>query len=269
MKKFYENQLEFKKNINVDVWVFLDCVLDSTFQELETHISFPKSEPNPKLITTIASRSPHLKKLKIDFKLMKKELPVEKLIPVVTSLNSLHHLTSLSLFNLEEESHSPILKFLGKSCPLLSHLSICGFLITKKDVLSIMLGDLVDHLFIDNIEKPWMEDAVLQSFQVPAELLAPFCSTLRHLELENVHWDSFSARYYSPVVFLLRNLPLLEKLNGKNTSMAVKILQNTRLEAHTEFEKILREASSRSSASVQLNIEHNRLIRPFSGILLL
>jgi len=53
----------------VDLWVFLDSILDDSFQELETRIVFrAATKGNTKLIPTIVKRSPQLRTLKLNFK---------------------------------------------------------------------------------------------------------------------------------------------------------------------------------------------------------
>jgi len=75
----------------------VDLVLGNGFVELETLVAFPGCEPNAKLIQTIAKRSPLLKKLELDFYLMKEGTNSEILRPVILSLASLEHLTNLLL----------------------------------------------------------------------------------------------------------------------------------------------------------------------------
>jgi len=233
LEKFYQNYNLFNDNI-IDIWVFLECVLDDSVQELETHVAFPGTEPNPKLIPTIENRASFLTNLKLNFKSMKETTTVEKTNQLITSLSSLECLTSLSLHHLPE-LHRSVLKFVGSSCPLLTHLSITGFRIMPLDILLIMLGDLAETLFPQYGEKkPWTEDDALRLLQVPPQLLTPLCFTLKHLQLEDVDWDT-NATYscWSIVTFALRHLPSLEKMDGMSTSFGVQsfISWNTLAEA--------------------------------------
>lgn len=207
----------------IEPWVFLECVLDSTFLELETHASFPDAEPDLKLVTTIVKRSSILQKLKIDFSLMKKGIEVEKVVPLITSLSPLDCLTILDLCKLDK-LHRSVLKLIGNSCPLLTQLSITGFCLSPKDILSIILGEVVDDLFPESsvTNVVWAEDKCLTYLQVPPELLTPICFILRRLSAD---WDKKSDECWSVASFALRHLPLLEKMNGHSTSFGAELLR--------------------------------------------
>lgn len=109
----------------IDIWVFLSVVLDSHFLKLKTHIAFPGSEPNPKLISVIAENSPLLQKLLLNFKLMKTE-NTGLLKPLMLPLSSLEHLTKLSLCSLNNQIKTTVLSLIGASCPKLTHLDVTG-----------------------------------------------------------------------------------------------------------------------------------------------
>jgi len=194
------------------IWSFLECILDENFLELETHISLPKMDPDSKLIPTIADCSPLLQKLKLNFEGMKKEKKfenVEKLKPVILSLNSLDHLTCLSLHNLDK-SYRRVLRFLGKL--KLSHLSLGGFNIETQDVLAIVLGELLDN--IPESDLGIVDGIVLNVVQIPSEYLTPLCSTLSHLEIgETVGYREASWKInFSTAAFALLHLPCLQKM---------------------------------------------------------
>ncbi len=224
MEKFNDSLLELPDNMMIDPWVFLDCVLDSTFKELETHATFPGSEPNSKLIPTIVKHSSLLQKLKIDFTLIKKGLGARIVTPLITSLSPLHHLTSLELYQLDK-AHRSVLKFIGNSCPLLSHLSISGFHVSPKDILSIILGEFSEPLFTERgAKKVWAKLDSLEILQAPPEVMTPICFTLRHLKFGESDWDKKSDSCWSAVAFALRHLPFLEKMDGHSTSFGVEFL---------------------------------------------
>ena len=224
---------------HVDIWAFLDSVLDESFEELETHVVFRGSEANALLIPTIAKRSPNLKKLKLDFKFECTQSS-PKLMPLMRSLDSLHLLTSLTLYHLEGYfDDNPILTLIGKNCPSLTHLRLAKSSSTSKhDILAIILGELVDYLIGPHEffnEQPyrrfkkvdWAEDAALGHLRVPPEFLTPLCFTLRHLELI----EYLDHHYYSAAIdpkiagFILRHMPLLEKLEScSGTVKAVHLL---------------------------------------------
>jgi len=197
-------------------------VLDDTIKELETHVAFPGTEPNPKLIPAIENNASFLTNLKLNFKSMKGTTPIEKTNQMISSLSSLEYLTRLSLDQLPE-LHRSMLKFVGSSCPLLTHLSITGFRIMPHDVLLILLGDLAETLFPQYGEKkPWTEDDALRLLQVPPQLLTPLCFNLQNLRLDDVDWDTNVCSSCAIVTFCLRHLPSLEKMDGLSTSIGVQ-----------------------------------------------
>jgi len=226
-----------------DIWAFFKCVLDQDFMELKTHIAFPDSEPNPKLIPIIAERSPLLKKLTINFKLAKllshqESTVVDTLLSGIRSLSSLQHLTSLTLTGLEEKptERTTILSLLGKSCPLLSFLSFSGLGVTDKDLLAIILGEAVFDLFPDtsSLQPVWCTDnAVLARLVVPKECLTSMCFTLQTLKLNWGQYPSLADKSKinisgSATAFALRHLPVLLKLDKMfPTCMAINILHDT------------------------------------------
>lgn len=214
VETFNKTCLDLKEK-NSDPWVFLDCVLTNTFQELETPAAFPDSEPNLKLISTIAERSSELQKLKIDFSSMMQSTQLEKLNPLISDLSSLKHLTSLNLHQLHD-SHRSILKLIGHACPLLIHLSISGLgdYVDHTDILCLILGRNADILFRKLIESP-IDGDQLEFLLAPPEFLTPFCFTLRHLDLPEFG-------IMSSATFALRHLPKLEKMDGRCTSYGVE-----------------------------------------------
>lgn len=226
METFYSS---FSTGVNlVDPWVFLDCVLDSTFEELETHVAFPDSEPNSKLVQSIAKRASLLQKLKLDFSFMKKMTTVEKVAPLITSLSSLLQLTSLNLYQLDS-SHKSVLKLVGNSCPLLSHLSVSGLRLTPKDLLSIALGGFADELFdfLPNSETHlWDEKVNLGTVKAPVEVLTPICRSLRHMQFEDANFDVDLDDGWTVASFLLRHVPLLEKMDGHSTSFGIALMND-------------------------------------------
>jgi len=240
---------ERKEDCVVDLWAFLDCVLDESFEDLETYIAFPGCEPNEKLIATIAKRSPFLKKLKLDFSVMKKGTKPKILSPLILPLLSLEHLTDLSLrlCKFDEKLRPTLLSLIGKSCPLLSRLEVeIDSVIKKEDVLAICMGELAcDMNSGGSNECEWLQDDEFSRLKVPEKLLTPVCFTLKELSL---YWstfgrvtddgssDKFSVSYCA--VFILRHLPLLEKLHmpfGECCSAIEHLHQQSR--SQLKFEK--------------------------------
>ena len=267
---------------HVDIWAFFDSVLDESFEELETHVVFRGAEANALLIPTIAKRSPYLKKIKLNFKfdpsqsnndIMRTVTNPKKLrllfqlaltqsrpslVPLLQSLDSLHHLTSLTLYHLAgHAAENSALTLIGKSCPSLTHLRLAKCNPTSKhDIIAIVLGELATHLIGPQEryqEQPywhfkqvdWAEDAALGHLRVPPEFLTPLCFTLRHLEIiEYLNHHYYPAIDPAIAAFVLRHMPRLEKLEScSGTEKAIRIL-------HKETEE-----AKESSGSVQLDFE--------------
>jgi hypothetical protein len=224
---------EFNRNFydadqKSDIWVFLDCVLDNSFTELETHVVFPKTEPNEKFVHSICNRSPSVEVLKMNFEMVSKSTPMAKLSPIISSLSSLVNLNSLSL-NLLHKHHRELLNCIGISCPRLQHFCITGFRILKKDILALMLGEKLKQF----PEKEMVEEEKNVIIEILTEYLSPFCFTLQHLQLEDLEekkkfrkGSEFSGLYPASVALLLRHMPNLRRIDhsGSSVSSAIKLL---------------------------------------------
>ena len=246
----------------IDIWVFLSVVLDSHFLKLKTHVAFPGSEPNPKLISIIAEHSPLLEQLTLNFKLMKKN--AEQLKPLMLPMNSLEHLIHLSLVSLDPQITTKVLGLIGAKCPKLTHLTVSGYRFGKKDVLAICFGEIIDELFPNVLEEPeWFKDEELERLEVSLERLTPLCLTLQELEFvwieEDFEGDKYVGIGKSVFAFVLRHLPSLQKLEPGRMSIGVKILYEVeQLKMKTKFEKACQEASDRlSNRPLQLNLGCN------------
>jgi len=269
-----------------DLWVFLDSVLDESFVELETYIGFPDSDPNPKLIPTIAKWCPLLNKLKLNFKLLEKEIGLSKMKPLITPLISLEHLTHLNLFEINTHNHLCVLRLIGNSCPSLSHLSVSKTNLQKREILALVLGELVDKLLPNPnpvFKEPiWYQDCALQKLVIPTKFLSPFCSTLQDLQLSGdmaIRETSRGGRcgyYYgfsaSTAAFILRHFPSLQNMGERlPTGMAIKILHDAPIAQdnviQAEFEKDCHKIATSSSQN-ETGADHNQLIHSipaFSG----
>jgi len=246
---------EQKESISIDVWAFMECVLDNSFQKLKTHIAFPGTEPDSKLILAISKHSPLLKSLKLDFKWMKCDgkYNMDKLKPVILSLDSLEHLDHLELHSLNSSIGSSVLGLLGKACPSLSRLVVSGYRFKKRDVIAIVLGRLVEEVMpISQHQEPeWLQDDSLKLLVVPPAHRTPLCSTLTELSFmwENPDDADYEEELFSPAIaaFALHHFPLLKKMNAPvPTSMAIKILNGVaQFKFQTEFEKKCEEAAQR------------------------
>jgi len=224
---------EFNRNFydadqKSDIWAFLDCVLDNSFTELDTHVVFPKTEPNEKFVHSICNHSPSIEVLKLNFEMVGKSTPIEKLNPIVASLSSLVNLTSLSLYLLHKH-HRELLNYIGISCPRLQHFCITGFRILKKDILALMLGETLKQF----PDKEMVEEENDVNLKISTEYLSPFCFTLQHLQLEDLEEKKkirksceFSGLYPASVALLLRHMPNLRRIDHSSSSVssAVKLL---------------------------------------------
>ena len=258
---------EFNRNFydsdqKSDIWVFLDCVLDASFTELDTHVVFPKSEPNEKVVQVIGHHSPNIKTLKLNFEMVMKQTPLEKLKPIITSLSAFFHLTSLSLYCLSKHKRN-ILNYVGHSCPKLKHFCGTGVRIIKKDILALVLGDAL-NLFPEK-EEMLEEESDIHKFQISPEYLAPLCSTLQHLQLEDLEEKKklrksceYSGLAPSAVAFAIRHMKNLCRIDHSSSSVssAVKLLSQNSKEIYEEMDDV--NGSLRLPPSMAANV-------PFSG----
>lgn len=209
-----------------DVWVFLDCVLDETFTELDLTILPPNLlGRGHKLFKTIACRAPYLKDLEIDFDCTE-ELSEKMQTAFIDCLSSLKNLTNLTLRNVESfltgAAKTKFLTSLGNSCPHLTHLNLLFLECDEEDLLSLFLGERTELIPESTKQKLWGEDwNNLYKIQIPREYLTPICSSLQQLELwyssENgkpcfcVAEEGFSTKAISCMAFILRHLSNLNK----------------------------------------------------------
>jgi len=168
-----------------------------------------------------------------------------------------------------------------------SHLSVSGFGLEKKDVLGLVIGELIDDIFPNPLNEPsWCQDAALNRLIVPAKFRAPICHSLQDLklsdggdtsEMRQLKWG-LSDCYYgfsaSVTAFLLRHFPLLINLGDRlPTSLAIKILQDAPIDTkdaviQSDFEKACCKALlDRQDDSTLIFNPNRNLIPAFSGIL--
>jgi len=171
-KEELEEDKRSKEEYLVDLWAFLDCVLDNSFEDLDTNVALPGCEPNAKLIETIAKRSPLLKKLELYFDLMKEGIKSEILRPVILSLGSLEHLTYLLLMfpdELDVKLRSSLLSLVGEACPLLITLRVVGGgVFSKKEIYGLLMGEVAYKKLSRETEEPeWLEDSHFSRLKVP------------------------------------------------------------------------------------------------------
>jgi len=263
----------------VDIWPFLDCVLDDTFLELKTHAAFPGTKPSLKLMSTIAEKSPNLQKLTLDFQLVKSKggAVMEHLKTIVLSLSSLQQLTSLHFSDLDEKLLKPsALSHLGSSCPGLSHLRIGSCNVHKKVVFALIVGQLYDDLLPDSSEEPdWFKDSALDRLAVPPELLSPLCFTLLELDL-SLYDNRGNSNAAFVAAFALRHFRKLQTMDDPvPTCLGIKILHDAEQSSiQSQFGKACLNAAERqaipSLPALQRNLNATSTcnIFSFSSILL-
>jgi len=155
----------------------LDVVLVESFLELKTFVTFPGSEANPELLSTIARCSPLLQKLQLNFySCGTTSMKVVK--NLVGSLSSLKHLTQLSLSLLNPEIRQIVLSLVVKFSPLLTHLSINGYPHGNQEILSLILGETTMSSWFPHADylRASCYDEKLDGLIVPKDRLTPMCS---------------------------------------------------------------------------------------------
>lgn len=237
-------------------------------------MAFPRTEPNPLTINTIAKRAPELSTLKLNFYFAARKFSnPEALRNFCQSLSAPKNLTSLTLCQLSKR-HRALFQYLGNACPKLKYLSLTGLRFNRNDLVSLILGEVVqllpdtkkDFLFEDN------ED--IHSLEIPQQFLSAFCATLEHLQLEPEEAEKkklqasfeYTGLCHFAVAFAFRHLPKLQQFNhsGSSTSSAVKLLYHLGInnsENQMEHENIYQENSQSLLLSWTIKT-------PFSGKLM-
>lgn len=235
VRKFYEHlyyNFEDKDNIFIDNWVFLDCVLDKSFKDLEIHAAFPDSKLCSKVIPIVVKWCPDVEKLLINFGLRDNSTSskewLDKGKSIILPLSSFQSLKHLSLKEADDWELISMLPLLGKSCPSLSHLSVNGYTLYVDILLALILGEAYFEIGSNNALLPpsLLKDDKLEGLVIPPERLSPICFTLIDFRLETIDQDcTINA---SAISFALRHLPLVERM-GKTmpVSLAIKILYNS------------------------------------------
>lgn len=243
--------------------MILDSVLDESFKKIDQPVPLNKdlNENDLNVIPTIAHRSSKLEELEICFEYSKHPImqTLEKFGHVIQSLSSLRHLTSLTLIHLPECRRS-VLKFVGKSCPLLSTFRLMGSIeATNRDFVALILGERAHELFpIDSYDYDYIskdDKLKLENMVVPNEMLTPICSTLQNLYLTEEEDDDIE----SGLVFALRHLPKLREVGGTySLPAAIKILYDS-----------LRAKSVGEQAAIgsQCNFSGTHILKMYSFIL--
>jgi len=228
---------KLSEDLDLDVEVFMDCILDCNFIQLEIGIPLSSLKSLSILMSIIAHRSPELKELTITLHAppYDQQMTLENSKQKTDQLISLNHLRFLTIgtYNIscipprryvDNKSYQSILSIVGKCCPSLCKLKLYGFPISKRDILALLIaGDVADILFPYNNDDRWSRDPVLESLRLPFQYLNPLCFTLEELSIKyNTIWKD------STLAFALCHLPKLRKLetkqHGLDTVEAIKII---------------------------------------------
>ena len=268
-----------------DAWVFLDCVLDETFTNLDL-FSLPPTNvgKSHKLFKTIASRAPFLTTLDMDFE-STGELSLKMQTAFTKCLSSLKHLTDLTLKQLKSSSFpngdcKQFLSDLGSSCPHLTSLSLPSFCFDEENLLVLILGERAATIPDSAKGKLWGTDwSHLHKLQIAKENLTPICSSLKKLELKFPTSETkcfckgfgYTSRAVSSMAFVLRHIQQFEEnvcdgyvcscLVHNANQLLYQIRPENKLQA--EFKKI--------EETFQVDDEHlNKTVnwtfnQPFSG----
>ena len=211
---------------------------------------------------------------------MKRRLPIEdklevieKLKPVIQSLDSLQHLTHLFLFGMGGKVRFTVLSLIGKSCPKLCYLTVGRRNMWEKHLLALIFGELLNDLadfdeYVD--EKLWWKDDALKNLVVPIEFLTPMCSSLRELRLLDEYdtKDSFINGFVSKdaVAFALRHFPMLQRIDGMLSSQAVITLHETEeWKSQERFRMACQEATERGNINLPRLFPARNLSCTFNG----
>lgn len=289
VKRFYDflGSLPYDRKKNqIDVWVFLDAVLDGSFKELKTFIALPSSDavPDDMLVPTILKWSPLVEKLTIDCGPIDVgyddiEEPLTELTKsTFRSLHSLQHLTHLCLHSICSVQRFTVLSVIGTACPSLSHLGVFAEKIDIKDILALIFGEYINNLLgysYDYVRSSWCESESLEHLELPSKYLTPICSTLRELQL---YYDAegyedengYNEIDASDAAFALRHLPLLQVVDKRiPTSLAVTKLHHNNVyeqeKSREKFQRAIQEVLERSG-NTSPEAQHFKATN-FTGIL--
>ena len=257
---------------------FLDCLLDDTFTEwafirIVLQDKHPLAVIDPvKLLGVLASRSPLIHTLQLNFGLPGRSVPLDPIVGQM--LASFKNLNSLSLsLNWKTTDRSCLLFFeaLGDSCPNLITLELFGHLpFGIQQVLALMLGkkrELLPQHFLEDIGG----EEALAELQFTPESLTPICNSLKNIRhmnpdgcLNRVFCSSAATAAPS---FILRHFPQLKTWDNSredfaNIGIVVQLLHQQQQQWTTGKRSFKRQ----SRTSIELGLIQWRMTVPFSGI---
>ena len=218
----------------VDLYSFLDCILDNSFTILNF---FPIPLPSEavgsdgqlyltKVVDLLTARCPDLYCLWIKHDLQW-QISREMQATYSKSFFGLKNLTNLSLTQLSNsDDFIQFFTHLGNSCPNLDHLKFIEHTLNigMKQLLALVLGEEVDQFmqkFITEQEEP---ENNIHLLQFPDDATTPICRSLIKLEIiynSETELNFASKAHESAMAFLLRNMPNLEKLDVRYNAYPV------------------------------------------------
>ncbi len=196
-------------------------------------------------MSIISYRCPKLEWLVIEFhhscNLSNSKIEENSNLKVVHRFNRLEmlcvrHIHDVGLTHQHESKHS-ILGIIAEYCPILTHLTVIGFNIRKKDVLALIIG--ASAIPFDDVQ--WTEDLVLENLKVPAEYLSPLCFKLHNLRLPLCCITRFPCNpsfSNSTAAFAYRHLPALRYSNlSVPTIKTIQLLYSNRAHKNASHQK--------------------------------
>ncbi len=179
----------------------------------------------------------------------------EQLRQFIQSLASLVNLKELRLFGLSPTERYLVLTLIGKSCPSLTHLSVNGAKMCKKDILALVLGEFINNLYDSEEEPSWCEDGGVETLVIPSEFRTPICFTLQELRLikeeNSKDIESAAAICPSTAAFTVSNFPLLVQVDKRiPINIGTVCLYIVEKESQEEFLTACQNAAERNGKSV-------------------
>ena len=219
-----------------DLWLlFLDCVLDKSFTELDISQFIVVSDP-VNVFKIVGNRCSLLNSLELydanDEELG--EIPPLQMTREIESgicqmLSNLKNLTTINLSCVCQPNTLCLAFFnsLGSSCPQLTHLELEHFPFGTRQLFALMFGmkeGLVPHFFKS---QPRGTVNQLHSLQFSSESLTSICSSLKTIKSERPSYTEVEDYYYyrpeeeglcilgdsSTLAFMLRHFPKLVEFN--------------------------------------------------------
>ena len=223
---FLNSIFQQESDCAVDLYSFLDCIIDSNFKTLNF---FPIRLPNEavatngqfyltKVVELLAKRSPDLNSLWIKLH-QDWQLTSDMQIAYSKSFSGLKNLTVLHLSRLSmSDDCIPFFTHLGNSCPNLKSLQLIQQTqnIGMKQLLALVLGEEVDQFIQNFITEQEEPENNIHLLQFPDFIATSICGSLIKLEIfyndQGSELDFSSKAHASAMAFLLRNMSNLETL---------------------------------------------------------